>query len=223
MFDKSDEEAAERPSKKPGMDHIQRSVDQLQSGIYSLAKKLGIEDADAKCSVEMAKQMLERFDQLIHRKLERRVKHQVAKTGRRSVKKANAKATVGEMYSPPRLTRVAEEYGLKPEFALDLTTVDETDGMPWDFSQEWIQRKALERVESVKPGLVMLCPTCAPFSRLQAWNLPRMDNQSVEDVLEDGMRHLCFAALVCILQHKAGRYFIFEHPDCAESWRTREC
>ena len=32
------------------------------------------------------------------------------------------------------------------------------------------------------------------------------------------MRHLCFACLVAILQHKAGRYFIFEHPRRAASW-----
>ena len=48
-----------------------------------------------------------------------------------------------------------------------------------------------------------------------------MSNHAVEEMLEDGLRHLCFAALICVLQHRAGRYFIFEHPDSAGSWNTR--
>ena len=48
-----------------------------------------------------------------------------------------------------------------------------------------------------------------------------MSNQAFEEMLEDGMRRLCFAALICALQHRAGRYFIFEHPDGAGSWNTR--
>ena len=119
------------------------------------------------------------------------------------------------------MTKVAADFGLEADFALDLTTYDEVDGEPWDFNEDWIQRKALDRIHRLKPGLVMLCPTCAPFSRLQGWNFLRMQNGGVEELLEDGMKHLCFAALICLIQHKAGRYFIFEHPDAAESWRTR--
>ena len=70
--------------------------------------------------------------------------------------------------------------------------MDKTDGVEWDFNEEWIQRKALDRIAKTKPGVIMVCPTCAPFSKLQAWKFPRMDNKSVEDLLDDGMRHLCF-------------------------------
>ena len=60
------------------------------------------------------------------------------KSGRRTARNSSPKDSVAEIDSPPRLTRVASEYGLRPEFALDLTTVDETDGVEWDFNQEWI-------------------------------------------------------------------------------------
>ena len=38
-----------------------------------------------------------------------------------------------EVYSPPRITVAASRMGLKPAWALDLTTLDEASN-PWDFS-----------------------------------------------------------------------------------------
>ena len=217
----SDDEEEEQPSKRARINAIQKSIERVTRDVMSVAKELGIEDVDAKCSRDIAKRMLESLDRSYAKKLQRRVQHEVIRSGRRTAKKSNPKDSVAEIDSQPRLTKVASEYGLRPEFPLDLTTVGETDGVEWDFNQEWIQRKALDRIAKTKPGVIMVCPTCAPFSRLQAWNFLRMDNKSVEDLLDAGMRHLCFAALICILQHRAGRYFIFEHPDCADSWRTR--
>ena len=143
-----------------------------------LRKELGIDDINSKCSRDVAKTMLESLDRTYAKKLERRIKHEVVKTGRRTAKRSTPKNSVTEVYSPPRLTKVASEYGLRPESALDLTTVDEVDGVAWDFNQEWIQRKAVERIAKTKPVVVMLCPTCAPFSRLQAWNFPKTTRAS---------------------------------------------
>ena len=47
---------------------------------------------------------------------------------------AGWKTECGEIYSPPRVTQVISELGLRPAWSLDLTTVDPEDGMPWDFS-----------------------------------------------------------------------------------------
>ena len=44
-----------------------------------------------------------------------------------------ARLKVTELYSPPRVTKQAHKFGLLPGFALDLTTIDPTDGKPWDF------------------------------------------------------------------------------------------
>ena len=41
---------------------------------------------------------------------------------------------VAEIYSPPRVTNIADKIGLTPGFAFDLTTVDPTDGKAWDFN-----------------------------------------------------------------------------------------
>ena len=37
-----------------------------------------------------------------------------------------------EVWSPPRVTKLAHEYDLKPGFSFDIQTNDE-DGSPWDF------------------------------------------------------------------------------------------
>ena len=39
-----------------------------------------------------------------------------------------------EVYSPPRITKIASDMGLRPAWALDLTTVDPADGQTWDFT-----------------------------------------------------------------------------------------
>ena len=54
------------------------------------------------------------------------------------------RATVSEIYSPPRVTAAAarlKQLGIDPGAALDLTTVDEL-GRPWDFSKKEMQHKA---------------------------------------------------------------------------------
>ena len=40
---------------------------------------------------------------------------------------------VSEFYSPKRVTDMADRMKLIPGLALDLTTCDPDDGMPWDF------------------------------------------------------------------------------------------
>ena len=142
----SDEEEEEQPSKIARINAIQESVERVTRDVMSVAKELGIDDVDAKCSRDIAIRMLESLDRSYAKKLQRRVRHEVIMSGRRTAKKSNPKNSVAEVYSLPRLTKVASEYGLRPEFALDLTTVDETDGVEWDFNQEWIQRKALDKI-----------------------------------------------------------------------------
>ena len=46
------------------------------------------------------------------------------------------KQHVMEMYSPVRVTGMAERLGLIPGMAMDLTTTDPEDGNPWDFDNK---------------------------------------------------------------------------------------
>ena len=101
---------------------------------------------------------------------------------------------VAEAYSPPRMVEVAKEFGLKPEWSLDLTVIDRDDGRPWDFNDEDKRRKAVRMLNQDNLEILMLGPTCAPFSSLNiGWNYSKMKIQSAQDMIEDGMRHLAFA------------------------------
>ena len=55
------------------------------------------------------------------------------------------KPDVCEIYSPPRVMRQAATLGLREGWALDLQTVDEDDGKPWDFDDVRKETKPLER------------------------------------------------------------------------------
>ena len=50
------------------------------------------------------------------------------------MKKLLMNIAIAEVYSPPRVTKMAETMGIRAGWALDLITQDE-DGRPWDFDQ----------------------------------------------------------------------------------------
>ena len=68
----------------------------------------------------------------------------------------------GEVYSPPRITKMASEMGLRRAWALDLTVTDSEDGMPWDFNMPAKRRRAVELLEKEKPAMLIASPMCGP-------------------------------------------------------------
>ena len=54
---------------------------------------------------------------------------------------------VSEVYSPPRVTARAEQFGIQAGFALDLTVPDPEDGNPWDFSVRSKREKCKRMVQ----------------------------------------------------------------------------
>ena len=88
---------------------------------------------------------------------------------------ADGKIDVAEVYSPPRITEVANKMGMKPGWALDLTEVDPDDGMAWDFSKAEKQRKAMQLLKDDKPFMLIASPMCGPFSSLQQLNWNKHD------------------------------------------------
>ena len=91
---------------------------------------------------------------------------------------------VVEVYSPPRVTDMAEQWGLVPGLAMDITTVDPTDGEPWDFNVPEKARKAEAYVREAKPLLLVGSPVCTAFSQLQTLNRSKMGEMEYQRALE---------------------------------------
>ena len=68
------------------------------------------------------------------------------------------KQHVSELYSPPRVTAMAEKMGMIPGFALDLTVRDPEDGMPWDFDDPKKREKAEKMVKGKSSLLIVVSP-----------------------------------------------------------------
>ena len=54
------------------------------------------------------------------------------------------------------------------------------------------------------------------------WNFKKRSRAQVEAKIEAGMVHLRFAMECALLQCRAGRVFVFEHPASTTSWLTPE-
>ena len=87
------------------------------------------------------------------------------------------------------------------------------------------QRKephAIEKLKNDKPFMLIASPMCTAFCRLQnLFNYLKIAKKEVEAFISEAMNHLKFAIEMGMMQHKAGRLFLFEHPSTAASWQSQ--
>ena len=74
---------------------------------------------------------------------------------------------VSEVWSPPRVNKLASEYGLRPGFSYDLQVNDE-NGQPWDFDVPAQRAKCARHVIEQKPDFLIGSPMCTAFGVLRA-------------------------------------------------------
>ena len=140
--------------------------------------------------------------------------------GLMSMKVVNGK--VCEVYSPPRVAAQAKSHhGLRQGWSLDLTVNDE-DGLPWDFNNPQKRMKAEAMLKRDRPGLLIGSPMCTAFSIIQNMNRAKMGEVRFKDVMDQAMKHLEFCCKLYKMQHSQGGYFLHEHPASASSW-TKKC
>ena len=113
----------------------------------------------ALCNREVMKAMIDDLDESCTRKLTREMKRKQAKSDKSGV-------DVAEVYSPPRMSKVARQLGYSEGFALDLMTNDE-EGRPWNLADKECQERALKLQEETKPWMLIASPPCTMFSTLQ--------------------------------------------------------
>ena len=148
--------------------------------------------------------------------------------GGRSYKREGCQAArriVTEVYSPPRITKLirdSKSRHVMPGYALDLTTVDPEDGLPWDFSLKSKRVKARQMLREQRPYLVIGSPQCREFSTWQRLNAKRFPDDGKRIAARVAAEvHLAFVAELYRDQLDAGRYFLHEHPRWASSWSLK--
>ena len=127
---------------------------------------------------------------------------------------------VAEFYSPPRIAEMAARMGLRAGWSLDLNTQD-SDGRWWDFNNKEMRNRAVRRILTDKPLLLIGSPMCTIHSAMNNINHAKMPRQVVQERFEYARRHLQFATQLYQLQIQGGRYFLHEHPQSASSWQEQ--
>ena len=110
-------------------------------------------------------------------------------------------------------------HGLTPRLALDLTTNDPETSAPWDLSDGKVRNKVVKLIKDAKPFMIICSPMCTAFSQIQALNVERRDPGVVRRELESAKDHVRWTMKICATQVREGRYFLFEHPRSASSWK----
>ena len=124
------------------------------------------------------------------------------------------------MYCPARITKIASDMGLRPVWALDLTTIDPEDGMPWDFTKENKKRSEMKLLDIDQPVMLLASPMCGLFGAINNINYDKMRPKDIHSKLREAMKHIKFTLELCMKQCNSGRLFMFEHPATASSWST---
>ena len=103
--------------------------------------------------------------------------------------------------------------GLRPAWALDLTTIDPKDGMPWDSTFESKWKRAIAFLERDGPLLLLVCPMCGGFSAMSNINYGKMGRNNLKKKLRSALAHVKFALGMCLRQYRAG-------PGASLCWNT---
>ena len=130
---------------------------------------------------------------------------------------------VAGVYSPPRVAAMAKSMGLQGGFSMDLPVPDEYERR-WDFPRPEDRRRAEQFVRSKRPYMLVLSPPCTAFCAWQQRNMSRHPSyrEKADRILREATVHVLSTLKLAALQMQEGRYFIFEHPLTAASWRLKD-
>ena len=116
-----------------------------------------------------------------------------------------------EVFSVPRVSHEGRDHGLRGGDCFDLQLGD-------DLLNPEIRNQVYRRIAETKPLICIVCPPCTYFSTIRQ---PCEDQSKEQDERKKAMTLLLFGIEVCKLQLRQGRYFLFEHPVHARSWKCQ--
>ena len=142
-----------------------------------------------------------------------------------TIRKMEAKSRAGryavaEVFSPPRICARAAERGIAAGWSLDWRVQDPRTGRKWDLSREEERQKVLKMLKRDQPELVVCSPPCTLFSLLQ--QLVGDPAARKPEKWREACEMVNFCVEICKVQMRAGRKFLFEHPQGASSWEKTD-
>ena len=122
-----------------------------------------------------------------------------------------------EVFSPPRVAFAVKSRGLTAHLSLDLKS-------GFDFLTVAGRGSAFRLFEQHDPFFSMISPPCTLYSQLQVCfkKFQKMNPQVLEKRQKEADAMLEFGAQVGMRQVRRNKFFCFEHPWRASSWR-KEC
>ena len=117
-----------------------------------------------------------------------------------------------EVFCPARVGPIMRERGFRSSRSLDIKS-------GWVLDQDNICRQVFVDLMSLRPFFVLLCPPCTMFSTMMFSNWGKMSGDQKYADLKLAVNHLDFAMLVAKFQRDTGSYYVFEHPEGAQSWK----
>ena len=119
-----------------------------------------------------------------------------------------------ELFSPPRVSVVAAEVGLRGGHCLDKVWHDRVTDRCWDLTRKRDQGQLWGLLRRRPTHLLMASPpytTSSALQRLRKSEMPEEERRLGIELLE-------VAVKACRMQMKSGNFFILEHPAGASSW-----
>ena len=118
---------------------------------------------------------------------------------------------VAELYSPERFRERAQDFGLRPGFAIDLQN-------GWDLNDGEHVEQVKYLIDEEDPMVLIGSPPCTIFTSLRKMSNNKRDPKTVEAEEREGKHHLKVACDCYKKQIMKGRLFLHEHPEGASSW-----
>ena len=122
-----------------------------------------------------------------------------------SLKVEEKKYDIAELFSPPRMTERAKEFGLKGGWSIDDRVKDPITKRTYDLRNRKDQNEIRRMIRRDKPLVLTVSPPCTLFSIA---NQGPIDSKELAGAVE----LMKFAVEVCDIQKREGRYFVFEQP-----------
>ena len=123
---------------------------------------------------------------------------------------------IAEFYSMPRVLPSARSRGFRGTLSLDLNN-------GWDFKIPKLCDLSCRLLLILQITMLILSPPCTAFSFLQElFNYKKLPVAVVQQKIAAAMILLRHALQCAMIQYKAGRLFVFEHPASATSWKLPE-